>query len=216
MTFKWKDYRIKGRDRLSTMTLDAAEFIRRFLLHVLPSGFRRRNPGRERSRRVRRRSCPALQPFPQALPGCPAATGQDPSDEPPDSAGALDQRRASARLTGRSHTGALRAAKTIGRPLGSAAFLNRLAALTGRDPVSKTKRPEAGPATTQRRFRLRANQSRDRPASWSNIGAGSGGPELISKRISFRGQGQALCFLALRAFSILQTREWHRIHCRQT
>ena len=38
---KWKDYRIKGRDRLKTMTLDAAEFIRRFLLHVLPSGFHR-------------------------------------------------------------------------------------------------------------------------------------------------------------------------------
>ena len=37
----WKDYRIKGRDRLKTMTLDAGEFIRRFLLHVLPSGFHR-------------------------------------------------------------------------------------------------------------------------------------------------------------------------------
>jgi hypothetical protein len=41
VTFKWKDYRIQGRDRLKTMTLDAAEFIRRFLLHVLPSGFHR-------------------------------------------------------------------------------------------------------------------------------------------------------------------------------
>jgi hypothetical protein len=41
VTFKWKDYRIKGRDRLKTMTLEAAEFIRRFLLHVLPSGFHR-------------------------------------------------------------------------------------------------------------------------------------------------------------------------------
>jgi hypothetical protein len=41
VTFKWKDYRIKGRDRLKTMTLDVAEFIRRFLLHVLPSGFHR-------------------------------------------------------------------------------------------------------------------------------------------------------------------------------
>ena len=41
VTFKWKDYRIKGRDRLRAMTLDAAEFIRRFLLHVLPSGFHR-------------------------------------------------------------------------------------------------------------------------------------------------------------------------------
>ncbi len=41
VTFKWKDYRIKGHDRLKTMTLDAAEFLRRFLLHVLPSGFHR-------------------------------------------------------------------------------------------------------------------------------------------------------------------------------
>jgi Putative transposase/Transposase zinc-binding domain len=41
VTFKWKDYRIKGRDRLKTMTLDAGEFIRRFLLHGLPSGFHR-------------------------------------------------------------------------------------------------------------------------------------------------------------------------------
>ena len=35
-----KDYRIKGHDRLKTMTLDAAEFICRFLLHVLPSATR--------------------------------------------------------------------------------------------------------------------------------------------------------------------------------
>ncbi len=41
VTFKWKDYRIKGRDRLKTMTLNADEFIRRFLLHVLPTGFHR-------------------------------------------------------------------------------------------------------------------------------------------------------------------------------
>jgi Zn finger protein HypA/HybF involved in hydrogenase expression len=41
VAFRWKDYRIKGRDRLKTMTLDAAEFIRRFLMHVLPTGFHR-------------------------------------------------------------------------------------------------------------------------------------------------------------------------------
>ena len=41
VTFKWKDYRNKGRTRQKRMTLDAAEFIRRFLLHVLPSGFHR-------------------------------------------------------------------------------------------------------------------------------------------------------------------------------
>ena len=41
VTFKWKDYRIKDGDRLKTMTLGPAEFIRRFLMHVLPSGFHR-------------------------------------------------------------------------------------------------------------------------------------------------------------------------------
>ena len=41
MTFKWKDYRLEGRDRQKTMTLPVADFIRRFLIHVLPSGFHR-------------------------------------------------------------------------------------------------------------------------------------------------------------------------------
>jgi len=41
VSFRWKDYRAKGRTRRKTMTLDADEFMRRFLLHVLPSGFHR-------------------------------------------------------------------------------------------------------------------------------------------------------------------------------
>jgi len=41
VTFRWKDYRAKGRTKHKTMTLDAGEFIRRFLLHVLPAGFHR-------------------------------------------------------------------------------------------------------------------------------------------------------------------------------
>jgi len=41
VTFRWKDYRVKGRTRHKTMTLSPDEFIRRFLLHVLPSGFHR-------------------------------------------------------------------------------------------------------------------------------------------------------------------------------
>jgi hypothetical protein len=41
VTFKWKDYRIEGRNRHKRMTLGTFEFIRRFLIHVLPSGFRR-------------------------------------------------------------------------------------------------------------------------------------------------------------------------------
>jgi hypothetical protein len=41
VTFRWKDYRATGKTRHKTMTLDANEFMRRFLLHVLPGGFHR-------------------------------------------------------------------------------------------------------------------------------------------------------------------------------
>jgi hypothetical protein len=41
VTFKWKDYRLEGRERYAVMTLDTHEFIRRFLMHVLPQGFHR-------------------------------------------------------------------------------------------------------------------------------------------------------------------------------
>jgi hypothetical protein len=41
VTFRWKDYRIDGPDRYKVMRLQAGEFIRRFLIHVLPSGFHR-------------------------------------------------------------------------------------------------------------------------------------------------------------------------------
>ena len=41
VSFKWKDYRIEGPDRYKTMTLATHEFIRRFLMHVLPKGLHR-------------------------------------------------------------------------------------------------------------------------------------------------------------------------------
>jgi len=41
VTFRWKDYRAKGNTRYKTMTLSCEEFMRRFLLHVLPGGFHR-------------------------------------------------------------------------------------------------------------------------------------------------------------------------------
>ena len=41
VTFRYKDYRIKGPGRYKTMTLKPDEFIRRFLIHVLPNGFHR-------------------------------------------------------------------------------------------------------------------------------------------------------------------------------
>ncbi|OED35918.1 transposase [Chromatiales bacterium (ex Bugula neritina AB1)] len=41
VSFKWKDYRQEGRQRYQSMTLQTGEFIRRFLMHVLPAGFHR-------------------------------------------------------------------------------------------------------------------------------------------------------------------------------
>jgi hypothetical protein len=41
VTFSYKDYRIEGPGRYKTMTLKPDEFIRRFLMHVLPNGFHR-------------------------------------------------------------------------------------------------------------------------------------------------------------------------------
>jgi len=41
VTFRWKDYRATGKTRYKAMTLAADEFMRRFLLHVLPAGFHR-------------------------------------------------------------------------------------------------------------------------------------------------------------------------------
>ena len=41
VTFKWKDYRAQRRERYKTLTLAIDEFIRCFLIHVLPQGFHR-------------------------------------------------------------------------------------------------------------------------------------------------------------------------------
>ena len=61
MTFRWKDYAHGNRQRL--MTLDAVEFIRRFLLHILPAGFQRlRHYGlrANRGRQAKLRLCRVL------------------------------------------------------------------------------------------------------------------------------------------------------------
>jgi hypothetical protein len=41
VTFRWKDYRLEGRARFKLMTLAVNEFIRRFLIHILPRGLHR-------------------------------------------------------------------------------------------------------------------------------------------------------------------------------
>ena len=70
VTFRWKDYAHGNRQRL--MTLDAVEFIRRFLLHILPAGFQRlRHYGllANRVRQAKLRLCRVLlQPVSATLP----------------------------------------------------------------------------------------------------------------------------------------------------
>ena len=74
--FQWKDYR--HHDRVKTMTLSADEFIRRFLLHVLPAGFQRiRYYGFLGSRRRREKLtlCRRLLGMPLSIP--PPTVEQD-------------------------------------------------------------------------------------------------------------------------------------------
>jgi hypothetical protein len=84
VVFRWKDYRIKRGDRMKVMRLPTHEFIRRFLVHVLPSGFHRiRHAGflangirRERISKIRCLLDAELEP------GLTAVEGE--SDDPAD------------------------------------------------------------------------------------------------------------------------------------
>src|SRR6202035_5414437 len=71
VAFRWKDYREHGRTRQKVMTLPAEEFMRRFLLHVLPSGFHRIRHYGLLANANRQRDTPAVrellhQPAPQS------------------------------------------------------------------------------------------------------------------------------------------------------
>ena len=70
--FRWRDY-ARG-NRLKTMTLSAAEFLQRFLLHVLPGGFVRiRHFGflANRGRTAKLARCRALLSVPPPVPAAP-------------------------------------------------------------------------------------------------------------------------------------------------
>ena len=80
VTFRWKDYRAKGRTRYKTMTLAASEFIRRFLLHVLPTGLHRirhygllANAGRKENLALARVLLNQPAPEPEANPPADSA-----------------------------------------------------------------------------------------------------------------------------------------------
>src|ERR1700722_12414561 len=92
VTFRYKDYRRTGAQRQQVMTLDAREFMRRFLLHVLPHGFHRirhyglfasatRKANIARVRELLAASTPAPEPVeteepPDPLPPCPCCGGR--------------------------------------------------------------------------------------------------------------------------------------------
>jgi hypothetical protein len=80
VTFSWKDYAKANRRR--TMTLDAVEFIRRFLLHVLPRGFVRIRyygflANRDREHRLDAVRCLLSQAKPRASVVDPGATSDE-------------------------------------------------------------------------------------------------------------------------------------------
>ena len=91
VTFRYKDYRRDGADRQRTMTLSPDEFIRRFLLHVLPKGFHRirhygllASTGRQanvaRARELLAAPAPTeledTTPLPDPRPPCPCCGGR--------------------------------------------------------------------------------------------------------------------------------------------
>jgi hypothetical protein len=88
VTFRWKDYRDKSnpdRPRHKTMTLSADEFMRRFLLHVLPMGFHRirhfgliANNGRKEKLALAREILNVVT----AVPSVQAADTKEATDEP--------------------------------------------------------------------------------------------------------------------------------------
>jgi Putative transposase/Transposase zinc-binding domain len=83
VTSRWKDYAHGG--RRSTLTLDAVEFVRRFLLHVLPAGFVRvRHYGlpANRCRHEKLARCRELLGMAVAPPADPAPTDPDPASPP--------------------------------------------------------------------------------------------------------------------------------------
>ena len=82
VTFRWKDYAHGGKP--GTMTLDAVEFVRRFLMHVLPAGFVRvRHYGllANGHRREKLARCRELLGT-AATPADPAPAGPDPTTPP--------------------------------------------------------------------------------------------------------------------------------------
>ena len=86
VAFRWKDYRIKHGDRMKVMHLSTDEFIRRFLIHVLPSGFHRIRHTGFLANGIRRDRIGQIRRLLDAEPGpgqIPDETASAAPDEPP-------------------------------------------------------------------------------------------------------------------------------------
>lgn len=88
VTFKYKDYRLKGRQRFKTMHLAVDEFIRRFLIHILPQSFHRiRHFGllanAQRQQRLHSIRQQLANPSPQPNPGDNSARHDEFKNSPP-------------------------------------------------------------------------------------------------------------------------------------
>jgi hypothetical protein len=82
VTFRWKDYREHGRTRYKNMTVTHAEFMRRFLLHVLPSGFHRIRHYGLLANANRKHDIPSVRELlHQPMPAPPAEHGEASADQ---------------------------------------------------------------------------------------------------------------------------------------
>lgn len=82
VAFRWKDYRIKRGDRMKVMRLPAAEFIRRFLIHVLPTGFHRIRHAGFLANGIRRNSLENIRRMIDTEPEPDQTTGEDEHADP--------------------------------------------------------------------------------------------------------------------------------------
>ena len=86
VTFRWKDYREnkpgRGKKRHKAMTLSPQEFMRRFLLHVLPGGFHRIRHYGLLANSNRRDTLALARQLLQVIPPPPEAVADDGSDSP--------------------------------------------------------------------------------------------------------------------------------------
>ena len=83
VTFRWKDYRADGEARRKLMTLEPEEFIRRFLIHVLPMGFHRIRHYGLFANAARAANLAKVRALLQPPPAAPIALEPEPDPTPP-------------------------------------------------------------------------------------------------------------------------------------